>query len=102
MRWVEHPLLDKIEELRSLSHARRNWFPKPDGGRDISPATIHRWVRYGVHGVRLEVVHTPRGAVTSRSACQQFLHDVDQARRAKMPETQDVTDEELASVGLDR
>ncbi len=91
------------EDLQSLAYARRNWLPR-NGKRFVSPATVYRWARHGVSGVRLKALFTSGGAVTSLEACKEFMREVDAARRAELDarksQSVDATDDELESAGL--
>ena len=97
-------LLDKpvAETLRPLGYARKFWIPRRADNRPISPATIHRWARKGTKGVKLAVVYTPAGAVTSEAACREFLTEVDGVRRNTMSSVEviDATEDQLRVAGL--
>lgn len=88
------------EDLKPLNFARCNWFPRRAGNRPISPATMHRWVRKGIHGVRLRVLRLPSGTVTTQAAVQEFLAAVDAARRAAESDAIDASDADLRRAGL--
>lgn len=45
------------ELLKPINYARAHWIPRRNGGAPISPATLYRWARKGVHGVRLQVLY---------------------------------------------
>ena len=95
-------LVTDVELLKPLGYARRWWIPRREENRPVSPATINRWVRKGVKGVRLQVIYTPDGAVTSEAACRQFLAEVDRVRRDDMASAGalDATDNQLRAAGL--
>ncbi len=95
-------LATDAELLKPLGYARRWWIPRREENRPVSPATINRWVRKGVKGVRLQVIYTPDGAVTSEAACRQFLAEVDRVRREDMASAGalDATDNQLRAAGL--
>lgn len=98
-----HQLADSpTDELRPLSYARRRWIPRRHNGKPVSPSTIFRWARKGVRGVKLPVLFTPTGAVTSEKACRHFLEEVDRVRRGSMNETRliDASDDDLRRAGL--
>ena len=89
------------ETLRPLGYARKWWIPRNTSNKPISPATIHRWARKGVKGIRLPVLYTPAGAVTSEAACRQSLAEVDRMRRDGMATAAiDATEDQLRAVGL--
>jgi len=89
------------ETLRPLGYARKWWIPRNASNKPISPATIHRWARKGVKGIRLPVLYTPAGAVTSEAACRQSLAEVDRMRRDGMATAAiDATEDQLRAVGL--
>jgi hypothetical protein len=90
------------ETLKPLGYARKRWIPWNSDNKPVSPASINRWTRKGVMGVKLAVVYTPAGAVTSEAACRQFLAEVDRVRRGEMASAGvlDATDEQMRSVGL--
>ncbi len=89
------------ETLRPLGYARKWWIPRNASNKPISPATINRWARKGVKGIRLPVLYTPAGAVTSEAACRQFLAEVDRMRRDGMATAAiDATEDQLRAVGL--
>lgn len=46
--------------------------PKRRQGRPVHVATIHRWAKAGVRGVRLESLRLGGGLVTSAEALQRF------------------------------
>ena len=91
---------EPIENLMPLEIARKSWVPKRSTDKPISTATIYRWAKRGCCGVKLEVLYTPDGAVTSRAAVMEFLAAVDKARRGGPPERLQATDEELCAAGL--
>ncbi|MEO1994080.1 MAG: DUF1580 domain-containing protein [Planctomycetaceae bacterium] len=90
------------QDLKPLGYARKWWIPRDDNNKPVSPATLYRWIRKGVKGVKLDAVFTPSGCVTSEAACRQFLAEVDSARRNEMSSAGalDATDEQLRAVGL--
>ncbi|MEO2014347.1 MAG: hypothetical protein ABGZ53_08220 [Fuerstiella sp.] len=69
-----------VDELGSLAYARRNWLQR-NNDKVVSPATTYRWVKKGVCGVKLRVLFTSAGCVTSEEACKDFIRNVDAARR---------------------
>lgn len=88
------------EQLKPVGYARRWWIPRRHQNRPISPSTFYRWGKKGVKGVKLKLLFTPDGAVTSEAACREFLNAVDVARRAEMTPVVDATGNELRAVGL--
>ncbi|MEZ6130529.1 MAG: hypothetical protein R3C59_17725 [Planctomycetaceae bacterium] len=46
-------LTTSAEDLKPLAYARKWWIPRRENNHPISPATIHRWSRKGVHSVKL-------------------------------------------------
>lgn len=90
------------EYLKPVDYARRWWFPRRNENRPVSPSTVYRWAKRGVQGVRLKLLFTPDGAVTSEAACREFLSQVDRVRRDGMAAESciDATDQELAKAGL--
>lgn len=90
------------DKLRSIDDARRFWFPRRPQNRPVSPSTVYRWAKKGVKGVRLKLLYTAAGAVTSEAACQEFLTQVDAARRGEMSAAEciDASDDELRRSGL--
>ncbi|MEJ7591120.1 MAG: DUF1580 domain-containing protein [Planctomycetaceae bacterium] len=102
MKTVERLVDTPAELLKPINYARAKWIPRPDGGNPVSPATVYRWIRRGVHGVKLRALFLPAGCVTSEAAVREFLAGVDDAR--KMASTGatliDASDMELSSAGL--
>ena len=92
------------ETLRPLGYARKWWIPRDANNKPVSPQTINRWARKGVKGVKLSVIYTPSGAVTSEAACREFLAEVDRVRRGELDAAGalDATDEQLRAVGLQK
>lgn len=88
--------------LKPINYARSHWIPRRDGGKPVSPATLYRWIRTGVHGVKLQALFTPSGCYTSEQAVQDFLAGVDNARRSAVRESTliDASERELAAAGL--
>ncbi len=77
--------------------------------QDLAPSTIWRWCNRGFSNgdgtrIRLSVQYVGRSPCTTIEAVQHFIAEVTQARLARMARTQqraaDVTNEELAAVGL--
>lgn len=77
----------------------------------LNPSTSWRWITRGVSGVggeriRLRVWYVGRSPRTSMMAVRRWLEEVTAARLARMQQRNqqaaDVTDEELAAVGLSR
>jgi len=97
-------LLETPKDLRPLTDAAQWWIPRRFNNRPVSTATLHRWAKRGVKGVKLDVVYTADGAVTSREACRRFLAAVDAARRAEMQEKSEAdypaTEDQLKAAGL--
>lgn len=91
-----------VDDLQSLRYARTHWIPRHDDGRPISPATAYRWIRKGVHGVRLQALFSPHGCYTTQEAVRHFLAAVDAARRAGASAGQviDASESELHAAGL--
>ncbi len=78
-----------------------------DGNKN--PATYWRWATKGIAGldgqrIRLEVWYTGREPRTTKAAVRRFIAAVTEARHARLARAQqranDVTDNELTSVGL--
>jgi len=97
-------LLEQPKDLRPLTDAAQWWIPRRFNNRPVSTATLHRWARKGVKGVRLEVIFTADGAVTSRDACRRFLSAVDAARRAEIHQKSEAdypaTEDQMQAAGL--
>ncbi len=62
--------MDFNEEYRPLRRAS-DFFPGP-----VSLATLHRWRKYGLHGVRLVTVLCGSRRYLARSAAEDFLAKV--------------------------
>jgi len=92
-------LLADPDKLRSLSVARL-WVPHD--GKAISTATMFRWAQRGVHGVKLQVLRSPRGTFTSRAAINEFLTAVDAVRSGTANAVDDATEDQLRDAGLIR
>ena len=75
-------------------------------GGDRNPSTAWRWITQGIAGlngerIRLQVWYVGRAPHTTKAAIRAFISEVTEARRARIRErVADVTDSELAAVGL--
>jgi len=98
MKIVDTP----AELLQPINYARAHWIPRRDGGKPVSPATLYRWIKKGVHGVKLQALFTPSGCVTSEQAVRDFLELVDQARRSVVSSSNllDASEIQLKAAGL--
>jgi hypothetical protein len=67
------------ENLMSFGEAT-TLIPKRRAGRKCSTATLYRWVREGVRGVKLEAIAVGGGLCTSREALERFFSEVTAAR----------------------
>ena len=65
-------MLNLTEDLLPLAMAARE-VPNRRGGRGIHVATVWRWTRRGVRGVRLETIVVGGIRQTSRQALQRFV-----------------------------
>lgn len=99
------------QELQPLSFARTHWIPYSGTGTPVTPSTVWRWVTKGVEcgdvgRIRLQVWYVGRSPQTTEAAVREFISAVTAARLARMQQRNqqaaDVTDEELAAVGLSR
>ena len=90
------PLAD-TSKLRSLNVARHT---VPHDRKPPSTATLTRWHRRGVCGIKLAVLLTPNGTFTSEAAVREFLQQVDAARRSEFAEKTSATPAQLATAGL--
>jgi hypothetical protein len=88
------------ENLRPLEYARKWWIPRNAQNKPVSSATVYRWAKRGVCGIKLKVLFTADGAVTSEAAVRDFLRQVDAARRAEFAEKTSATPAQLATAGL--
>ena len=70
--------------------------------RRPAPSTIHRWLRKGVHGVRLNAVFIGGIWMTTEGAWRRFVAEQTTARLSEKQtnEPHAATDDELASAGL--
>ena len=68
--YYEEFQVDFNEEYRPLRRAS-DFFPGP-----VSLATLHRWRKYGLHGVRLVTVLCGSRRYLARSAAEDFLAKV--------------------------
>ena len=64
--------------------SKLEWLPRRQTGREIHVATILRWVKFGLAGVRLEAVRIGATLCTSEPALRRFS-DADAARQAEGP-----------------
>ena len=102
-RWdLIAPSVASSEDVgKPINFARTKWIPRREGDKPVSPATVYRWIRKGVLGVKLQVLYTPNGCATSEAAVREFLSSVDAARRTASfaDNTIDATEGELAAAG---
>lgn len=91
-----------MEDLRPVTYARKWWIPRNQHNKPVSPATVYRWAKCGIRGVRLKLIYSPSGALTSQDAVREFLKEVDRVRRQAMAAEKciDATDDELSRAGL--
>ncbi len=94
------------QQTLSLTEASRTLLPK-SGGRPMSPATLHRWVRDGVLAgdgtrVRLSAVRVGRAFVTTEPAVRSFLNELARRSRVKPAAAplSDEVDADLKNRGL--
>lgn len=66
--WSEESILTFVEVAKRMPRRRR--------GRPVNVATIHRWAKNGVRGVRLESLRLGGGLVTSVEALQRFAESL--------------------------
>lgn len=61
--------------------------PRRAGGRQVSTAAVHRWVRRGIRGVQLECLQVAGARCTSLEALQRFFDrlTVGAGRKAEKP-----------------
>jgi hypothetical protein len=59
------------EELITMSAATRR-LPARSGGKRPHPATVYRWAKQGVRGVKLESIRCGGSLCTSAEALQRF------------------------------
>lgn len=82
-------MIDASEEtLMSVSQAARDARFKVQG-RSPHIATVWRWIKRGVSGIRLESIRLPRGTVTSSQAIDRFLAALNDAQRPATPPERD-------------
>jgi hypothetical protein len=60
------------EQTVTLTQAAK-LLPRLRGDRKVHVSTLHRWIKRGVRGVRLESAKIGRTCVTSREAIQRFV-----------------------------
>ena len=73
-------------EVLTLTEASKI-LPRRNGKRPAA-ATLWRWCRFGIKGVRLEYIRCGRNIMTSRTALQRFFEDLaraDQSRQEPVP-----------------
>ena len=66
-------MIDISEEILPLS-AWAKQLPRRRQGRPMNPATLYRWAKQGLNGVRLEVIQIGGSTCTSKSALQTFFN----------------------------
>ncbi len=87
-------------ELVSVCEARRNLIPKK-ACREVSSATVWRWINRGINDVRLEVVYVGSRPHTSQEMIADFFARVTSSRMAKRDARDEtVSDDELSAAGL--
>jgi hypothetical protein len=72
----------ETETLMSLAQAAKR-LPRRNDGRPVHPATIARWTRQGIAGVKLEAIRLGRQWYTSIEACQRFFEALTRASGPK-------------------
>ena len=78
-------MIDLMKE-HPLSMARAGAFAGHQLGREaLSSAAIHRWARKGRFGIRLEVLETPSGRITTEEAICRFFSAITAAARREQP-----------------
>lgn len=78
-------MIDLLKE-QPLSMAGAGRFAGEQLGREaLSSAAMHRWARKGRFGIRLEVLVTPSGRITTKEAICRFFAAITAA--ASRPET---------------
>lgn len=87
-----------LDQLKPLQFACDHWFPPAHHGKKYSVKSLYRWARYGLRGVKLKVLYTTSGAVTSESAVREFITLIDKERRT--PTDTSMTEEEMAAAGF--
>jgi hypothetical protein len=72
------------EELLPFAEAARI-VPRRRGGKATSPATLYRWAKVGLRGVRLEAVQAGGVLCTSRGAIARFFQELTEQRFREKP-----------------
>jgi len=68
-----------LEGLITLSQATK-YCPRRREGRKVHTTTLARWARWGIRGIRLEVIDTPSGLCTSLASLRRFFDRLSVAR----------------------
>lgn len=87
-----------LEQLQPLQFACDNWFPPSRTGKRYSVKSLYRWARHGLRGVKLKVLYTTSGAITSEAAVREFMKLIDRTRRTSGDTS--MTEEEMAAAGF--
>ena len=66
------PISIATESIIGLTAAAKR-LPKLRNDRPVSPATIWRWYRFGIHGIKLETIVVGGTRATSVEALNRFL-----------------------------
>jgi hypothetical protein len=81
-------VIDLLKE-QTLSMSQAGRFAGEQLGRGpLSSAAIHRWSRKGRFGIRLEVLETPSGRITTKEAICRFFAAITAAARREKPAVQ--------------
>lgn len=83
--------------LQDLDYARNNWIP----GKTPSRATVMRWWKVGLNGVRLKLARVGRTYMVKKEWLAEFFEEVAENDQPKpIAHAAPVTAEDLARVGL--
>ena len=81
-------MIDISEEIRPLSGWSKE-LPRRRQGRPVNTATLYRWAKQGLKGVRLEVIQIGGSTCTSKSALQRFFNALTEVASDSVDEHQE-------------
>lgn len=85
-----------LKDIKPLDYARKRWFKRSMRGKAVSLATIYRWAKNGIHGVKLQVLRMPQFTGTTEDCCRRFLIEVDAAKQATSQPDYSMTSSEVS------
>jgi len=70
--------IDPSTPLTLIQAAKQ--IPRPRGKKPVHPTTIYRWIRYGLHGVRLRALSCGDTLMVTSASLDEFFRKVADAK----------------------